>query len=489
MMLLTSGRDLKAVCSEAAQTIGVYSVTIKGVSVSNGDRHFNCPVTTSPALALLTPGLRDEFSAPPLSSLAIPAGLITIDASAESLPDANAAIARIRNDARQQRIIIQAISFSAAEAIVYYSNINYFSEVAALERLTRVLMTDGPREIEKFRLIETLGGVPQREFDLLRAPAERSFAQTAKLDFASNMTAAPASMQNAVLNAGVRGTYPRFSWEIFPQFRQQLFDPTNPFGVQFLAAASGTIELLPGLSMMGEAEASIWDTFDVRRAADSDLPHVRTDFLKYFTEGKNGIGALETAYRFRLSPNIFATIKAGYLESMFAGMGAEVLWRPEGQRWALGGDIYEVQKRNFDRLFGLQSYRVLTGHVSLYYASPWYNLDFQLRAGRYLAGDRGITFVATRHFSTGVEIGAFFTKTNVSAARFGEGSFDKGIILRIPLGWTAPIDTQSQLNMEIRPIQRDGGQILAGDATLFDETERSSESEIARQMQNLAFPN
>jgi len=165
---------------------------------------------------------------------------------------------------------------------------------------------------------------------------------------------------------------------------------------------------------------------------------------------------------------------------MFAGAGGEILWRPEGQRWALGVDAYEVQQRNFDRLFGLQSYHAFTGHVSLYYASPWYDLNFALRAGQYLAHDRGLTVEITRRFSTGVEIGAFFTKTNVSSQDFGEGSFDKGIMLRIPLNWVAPIETQAQFNMDLRPVQRDGGQRLAGDARLFDQTRSTSSAELLR---------
>src|SRR6202041_2798250 len=108
-------------------------------------------------------------------------------------------------------------------------------------------------------------------------------------------------------------------------------------------------------------------------------------------------------------------------------------------------DLYDVQKRGFDRLLDLQNYRVVTGHVSLYWASPWYDINFEVRAGQYLAGDRGISFIATRRFSTGVEIGAFFTRTNVSAAQFGEGSFDKGFIIKIPLEWTLPMSTQNYL--------------------------------------------
>src|ERR1019366_1674156 len=150
----------------------------------------------------------------------------------------------------------------------------------------------------------------------------------------------------------------------------------------------------------------------------------------------------------------------------------------EDQRWALGVDGYEVWQRNFDRLFGLQNYHVFTGHVSLYYASPWHDLNFMLSAGQYLAGDRGLTFQVTRRFSTGVEIGAFFTKTNVSSAQFGEGSFDKGIIIRIPLSWALPIETQGQWGIDLGPVQRDGGQRLYGDAALFDETRRTSFEEF-----------
>ena len=108
-----------------------------------------------------------------------------------------------------------------------------------------------------------------------------------------------------------------------------------------------------------------------------------------------------------------------------------------------------------------------------------------LSRGQYLAGDRGFTVQITRRFSTGVEIGAFLTKTNVSSAQFGEGSFDKGLIIRFPLGWIAPIETQSQIAMDLRPVQRDGGQALSGDATLYDETRDTSEGELLRQRPEL----
>jgi hypothetical protein len=265
---------------------------------------------------------------------------------------------------------------------------------------------------------------------------------------------------------------------VFPQLRQELFDPDNPFAIQLTTAAAASVELMPGFSVTGEAETSLFDNFNTNRKSDSTLPHVRSDFLEYFARGKTGIGQLDAQYRFRLAPTVFALAKAGYLESMFAGVGGEILWRPEGQRWALGADAYHVWQRGFDRLFDLQNYRAFTGHVTLYYASPWDDLNFALSAGQYLAGDRGLTLQVTRRFSTGVEIGAFFTKTNISSEQFGEGSFDKGIIIRIPLGWALPLETQGVWGVDLRPVQRDGGQKVNQGATLFEETRRTSFGEI-----------
>lgn len=412
------------------------------------------------------------------ASLTAPA-IMKIDAVGSPLPDINAAVRAIRSEARRQHIGIEAVRLTAAEATVYYTNTHYFAEKDALDRLTRILMTYAPTGIEKFRLIALSNNVPQAEFDVLRAPQERSIAHDGTLDDTGILASrVSAPMQNPVLSTERLRGFPRFSWDIFPQVRQQLFDPSLPFAVQLVAGVDVSLELAPGLSLNGEAEASIADNFSTYRHSNSLLPHVRSDFIEYFTRGKNGIGDLEADYRLRLSPDVYAILKAGYLESMFGGGGGEVLWRPGNQRWALGVDAYEVWQRNFDRMFGFQNYHVFTGHVSIYYASPWYDLNFAIRAGQYLAGDRGLTFEMTRRFASGVEIGAFATVTNVSAERFGEGSFDKGIIIRIPLGWALPIETQGQFALDLRPVQRDGGQRLSGDASLFDETRRTGEAEL-----------
>jgi hypothetical protein len=478
--------DPRAACAAAAPLAGNNRLELDAVTVLRaGMAPTRCSIPhTLVGNARIT---GNDFIFPTL--VPHPASLITIDAAMPPQPSDAEAMARIRADAQAQLLNIEALSLGDSEALVYYNNVRYSHEADAIDRLLRILMADAPSRIEKFRLIPVMGSVPMNEFDILRGPTERSVAQTETYDlFGNGNDMRPAPLNNPVLRAGERGTYPRFVWGLFPQFRQELFDPVNPFAVQFLGGIQAAVELLPGLSLAAEAEASIWDNFNVDRPPGSALPHVRSDFLTYFTKGKNGIGDLEADYRFRLSPEIFAIARAGYLESMFAGVGGEVLWRPQGQRWALGIDLYGVKKRNFDRLLGLQDYKVFTGHISAYYASPWYGLNFAVHAGQYLAGDRGFTVEVTRRFSTGVEIGAFFTRTNVSAEQFGEGSFDKGIMIRIPLDWSLPINTQGQFNMDLRPVQRDGGQRLMNDTLLFEETRRTSLDEISRRYAEFRTP-
>jgi len=476
-LVLTTAENTGQYCIAVAQLIEVYGGGIKTVVIQSKDRHraVQCTTTSANEAAYLSIPAGTQTSAPLGQYSQAPIQII--DAV---LPNVAAAKQAIRSDARAQQVKIEAVDLTDSTALVYYTNSHYFSEADAIDRLTRVLMKNAPPAVERFRLIPVVNGVPQQEFDILRGPQERKFSQAEKLDQPGDGPAAminPAPMQNPILERQTAHTYPRLSWSVFPQLRQELFDPDNPFAVQLTAAAAASVELVRGFSLNGEAETSIFDNFNISRKSSSALPHVRSDFLEYFARGKTGIGEFDAQYRFRLAPTVFASAKAGYLESMFAGAGGEILWRPEAQRWALGADAYQVWQRGFDRLFDLQSYKAFTGHVTLYYASPWADLNFALSAGQYLAGDRGLTFQVTRRFSTGVEIGAFFTKTNVSAQQFGEGSFDKGIIIRIPLGWALPIETQGMWGVDLRPVQRDGGQTLQNGTALYQETFRANELE------------
>ena len=155
------------------------------------------------------------------------------------------------------------------------------------------------------------------------------------------------------------------------------------------------------------------------------------------------------------------------------------------RRWAIGAEVNYVAQRAPDQGLGFtlpqslyqtdetgtetgpSSYRLLTGHVSGYYALD-NGFNLQLDVGRYLAGDVGATFTVEREFGNGWRVGAFATKTDVSAEEFGSGSFDKGIKLEIPFAWATGSATRKTAQTVLRPFGRDGGQRLELEGRLYE---------------------
>src|SRR5471030_2327570 len=76
----------------------------------------------------------------------------------------------------------------------------------------------------------------------------------------------------------------------------------------------------------------------------------------------------------------------------------------------------------------------------------------------------------SRVFQNGVKLGAFFTKTNVSAAQFGEGSFDKGVFLSVPFDTFLTRSSTGVANVVWKPLTRDGGAKLSRRVELYDVT-------------------
>ena len=78
--------------------------------------------------------------------------------------------------------------------------------------------------------------------------------------------------------------------------------------------------------------------------------------------------------------------------------------------------------------FQLRDYQTTLGHINLFYDAGGL-FDIEINAGRYLAGDWGITTNLSRRFGSGWVVGGYATFTDVPFAEFGEGSFVKQFML------------------------------------------------------------
>lgn len=152
---------------------------------------------------------------------------------------------------------------------------------------------------------------------------------------------------------------------------------------------------------------------------------------------------------------------------MSGGLSVELLWFPLESTLAVGAELNYVRQRDFDQLLGFRDHSVAAGHVSGYW-QVGDRYQVQIDAGRYLAGDWGSTLTLTREFHNGWRIGAFATFTDVSAAEFGEGSYDKGVVITVPIDWLSGTPTRDDFTTVLRPVQRDGGARLQVVGRLYD---------------------
>jgi len=205
-------------------------------------------------------------------------------------------------------------------------------------------------------------------------------------------------------------------------------------------------------------QLGLYDNYDkYRNTGSSDMPRVRTYLREYVTTSKLTLPNLQATHVGRLAENQYYSLYAGYLEAMFAGAGAEWLYRPFASRVAFGVDANLVQQRNFAQDFGFRNAGIRPAIVGHRPCDPvldtgWNNVQANLSAGRYLAKDMGATVEVSRLFQNGVKFGAFFSKTNVSAEKFGEGSFDKGVYLSVPFDAFLTRSSNSRANAVWKPL-------------------------------------
>ena len=282
--------------------------------------------------------------------------------------------------------------------------------------------------------------------------------------------------------------YPSLGFGLDLAAKVQLMDPDDPARKQIFAKLTGRLQLSDHVNLWGRYEQNLYNDFSTVRGSNSAMPTVRTLVNQYLVNGASGIEQLYIEDKRSLSGSIHTWIYGGILETMYGGVGGEVLYSPYMQRWALGLNVNAVKQRGFERDFKFRDYETVTAFASAYYASPFFDVDMAVHVGRYLAQDVGYTFEARRTFDSGFSIGGFFTRTNVSAEEFGEGSFDKGLFFRIPFNGLFPGNTRAAYSTILRPLERDGGRRLEnfGGSLWFDR--RSLRYDALDRHQNRMMP-
>ena len=162
-----------------------------------------------------------------------------------------------------------------------------------------------------------------------------------------------------------------------------------------------------------------------------------------------------------------------------------ILYRPFYSNFAIGAELWRAKQREFKQLFGFRDYETTTGHINFYYKEPRSKIIFSMKGGRFLAEDSGINFDFSRRFKSGLRMGVFFAKTDISEEEFGEGSFDKGWYFFMPIEAFFSNYSKGAAGFGLRPLTRDGAAYLKHSYNLWGVTEQSNYNNIARDWDSL----
>lgn len=368
---------------------------------------------------------------------------------------------------RNEGLEIEGFALSGTRAEIQIRNLRYQYSAEAVGRTARVLTRVLPDTVENFVIVPVELGMNTAQITLRRSDVE-AFEHHPE---GAEQMLARAQIRSAPGTPAPRfdpALYPQFAWSLGPYFRVSLFDPDYPIRTDYGLALTADANLARGLFLTGRLRHRLGGNIgeDIR-PSNSVIERVRSDAGLYAQEGITALETLTLAYYFKPGRDLFGRVTMGYLEPHYAGLSTELLWKQGDRRFALGAELNYVRQRAFSQDFGLRDYSVATGHLSAYWDLT-NGFHAQLDAGRYLAGDYGVTIAVDRTFRNGWRVGAYATFTDVSFEEFGEGSFDKGLRFTVPLGTFIGGPTRQRYAAVIQPLSRDGGARVHVDGRLYE---------------------
>jgi hypothetical protein len=388
---------------------------------------------------------------------------------------------RMAGDAEASGVLLRALQENEEGTLrLRYSNMAYQVEADAVDRVMDLVDLYAPRSIQTVELVGDSLGMPTHTVRIERPNRDEQLAAVVPPTISIDR---PVEIERPSQIRKFR--YPNGQFSAGVTARTYLFDPDAPLLYQTSLNLRGVADFGGGWSVDAEWVQSLVSQFDrIVRDGGSALPPVRTDLKRYLQEGKSGIDQLTLVKRGKVGRDFYYQGYGGILEEMFSGVGGEVLWRRVDKPYAVGLNVIAVRQREFDKMFGLRDYKTLTGHLSFYWATGFHGMDVAVHAGRYLAKDTGATLEIQKRFANGWSLGAFTTLTDVPFEKFGEGSFDKGLIFRIPFDPYSPRNTRGAFRTILRSINRDGGRMVENWPGSLWESMRRTHGDMLYQNQD-----
>ncbi|MBI1301699.1 MAG: hypothetical protein GC137_08590 [Alphaproteobacteria bacterium] len=190
------------------------------------------------------------------------------------------------------------------------------------------------------------------------------------------------------------------------------------------------------------------------------------------------------AYTHSFTPELHAKAQAGYLEEQYLGGGAEILYRPHGSRFAVGAEGWLVSPRQANTILNAGTIDGLTtfsGHVNGWYDLPMHDATLYTSAGRFVAGDGGITIGLKKGFQNGATLKGEITLSRDADLDIfgGETNTVHRVAVTVPIGNLPYITEGSTIRTIFAPFDQKIGRQVRPPVNLYTSTERFSFNHMA----------
>lgn len=248
--------------------------------------------------------------------------------------------------------------------------------------------------------------------------------------------------------------------------------------------ASAQSRLFKGLSTGAALRLNLKDNLDnLNRLRPASPTPIRSD-IDDFTKQRISVENATIGYTHTLYPSLHIALNAGYLEEFYAGIGGEILYRPPRSRLALGIDMWQVMRRSGDTPLnlGILAGSMTTGHLNAWYDIPRHDITVKARAGRFLAGDIGVSLGVEKHFDNGAILkGATSISNRADFDVFGGTTHAyHALTLSLPLGSLRLIPEGSTIKTRIAPFGRNTAQSINAPTNLYDMSENMTIDNMAK---------
>jgi hypothetical protein len=257
-----------------------------------------------------------------------------------------------------------------------------------------------------------------------------------------------------------------YSYGVKPEFQSYLNDPSAFFQFMVGIMPWSTVNPWTGGEAFAMFEVPFYSNISSTNVPPPDT--VREDSWKYLGTQYTFTNLLmDQAVQF--TDRTFGRVSFGYLEYMYAGASGEVLHFFGDGSVALGFMADWTRKREPGSTMALEDYTYYDILANAYFRVPKLDVTLQAQYGRFMAGDVGWLFTATREYDTGISIGGWWSLTDTSNLQGYSQNYDsKGVFINLPARIFLSQDSPVTYNYSFAPWTRDAAQTPYHWRTLFE---------------------